>query len=191
MWKIHFATANHAEAAELEACTYLAATWHGKKGHSSLRNSLRTWRHPLVIRREATERVFPAPSPTAPPPQAWLAPGRAVGARQGAGGLWDAAFAIRSLTLGCCQPLTGCQGRSHPGLDSANSALWAELGCHQAQPMAEHAGAWPDAGVRMPPLAVPSRLSWAMGKLAAASARRDSQPIPMEAAVCLAGRGLV
>lgn len=46
----------------------------------------------------------------------------------------------------------------------------------------------PDAGVRMPSLAVPSQLSWAMGKLAAALAGRDSQPIPMEAAVCLAGR---
>lgn len=90
MWKVHFAMANHVEAAEREACTYLAATWHRKKGHSSLRNSLHAWRHPLVIRREATERVLPAPSPTGPPLQPRLAPGRAVGA----GGLWDGAFAI-------------------------------------------------------------------------------------------------
>lgn len=86
--------ASHVEAAELEACTYLATTWHGKKGHSSLRNSLRTCRHPLVIRREATERVFPAPSLTTPSPQAWRAPGMAVGGGQGVGGLWDAVFAI-------------------------------------------------------------------------------------------------
>lgn len=91
MWKVHFATASHAEAAELEACTYPSATWHRKKGHSSLRNSLHTWRHPLVIRREATGRVFPVPTPTAPPPQARLAPGRVVGARRGSGGL-----------VGCC-----------------------------------------------------------------------------------------
>lgn len=97
--------ASHAEAAELEACTYLATTWHRKKGHSSLRNSLRTWRHRLVIRRQATERVFPAPSPTSPPPQARLAPGRVVGPGQGVEGLWDAAFGIRSSALGCSQPL--------------------------------------------------------------------------------------
>jgi len=117
MLKVHFATASPAEAAELEACTYLATTWHGKKGHSSLRNSLRTWRHPLVIRREATERVFPIPRTNTPPPQARLAPGRAVGARQGAGGLWDAAFAIRSLTLGRSQHLGLLRGQepSWPG----------------------------------------------------------------------------
>lgn len=88
-------------------------------------------------------------------------------------------------------PLACSEGRSHPGLDSANSALWAEPGCHRAQATAEHARASPDAGIRVPSLAVPSQLSWAMGKLVAALAGRDSQPIPMEAAVCFAGRGPV
>lgn len=51
----------NAETTEPKSCTYPAATWHGKKGHSSLRNSLHAWRHSLLTEREATERVFPAP----------------------------------------------------------------------------------------------------------------------------------
>lgn len=54
--------------------------------------------------------------------------------------------------------------------------------------MAERAGASPDAGVHVPLLAIASRLPWAMGKFVAAPAGRDSQPIPMEAALCIAGR---
>lgn len=183
--------ASHAEAAELEACTYPATTWHRKKGHSSLRNSLRTWRHRLVIRREATERVFPAPSPTSPPPQARLAHE----------GWWDLGREWRACGMlplpsdpqlwVALNPLACSEGRSHPGLDSANSALWAEPGCHRAQATAERARASPDAGIHVPSLAVPSQLSWVMGKLTAVLAGRDSQPIPMEAAVCLAGRGPV
>jgi len=57
--------------------------------------------------------------------------------------------------------------------------------------MAERAGASPDAGVGLPSLDVPSQLSWEMGKLLAALAGRDSQPIPAEAAAWLTGRGLV
>lgn len=51
----------NAETTEPKSCTYPAATWHGKKGHSSLRNSLHAWRHSLLTEREATGRVFPAP----------------------------------------------------------------------------------------------------------------------------------
>lgn len=128
MWKVHFATASHAEAAELEACTYPAATWHGKKGHSSLRNSLHTWRHPLVIRREATGRVFPAPPPPLHRP-GWPQEGRWEPGREwGACGMLPLPSDPRlcvALSLPAC-----CEGRSHPGLDSADSAFWAEPGCH-------------------------------------------------------------
>lgn len=121
MRRAHFATASPAEAAEPQACTYPAATWHGKKGHSSLRNSLRAWRHPLLTAREATGRVFPAPGPTAPPPQAGLAPSRVAGAVLGAGGggmLPVPPHPQRSLPAPA-----GCQGRSRPGPDSAKSAF--------------------------------------------------------------------
>lgn len=65
MRRAHFASP--AEAAEPQACTYPAATWHGKKGHSSRRNSLHAWRHPLLTAREATGRVFPVPQPLRSP----------------------------------------------------------------------------------------------------------------------------
>lgn len=110
MRRAHFATASPAEAAEPQACTYPAATWHGKKGHSSRRNSLHAWRHPLLTAREATVRVFPAPPA---PPQPGLAP------RSRAGMLPVPPHPQRSLPAP-----TGCQGRSRPGPDSADSAFW-------------------------------------------------------------------
>lgn len=117
MRRAHFASP--AEAAEPQACTYPAATWHGKKGHSSRRNSLHAWRHPLLTAREATGRVFPVPQPL-----------RSPGWPQGA-------------VLGCCLCHPIPSGRSQPLLAARAGAVLARIqqtqrfgaepGCHQAQ----------------------------------------------------------